>query len=78
GKITWYDFAVEIQKQAVAAGLLTKTDCVVNPCTTADYPTPAKRPAYSVLDKTKIQDALGIRLPAWEESLKKFLSDVAD
>lgn len=78
GKITWYDFAVEIQKQAVAAGLLTKTDCVVNPCTTADYPTPAKRPAYSVLDKTKIQDALGIRLPAWEESLKKFLSDITN
>lgn len=78
GKITWYDFAVEIQKQAVAAGLLTKTDCVVNPCTTADYPTPAKRPAYSVLDKTKIQDALGIRLPAWEESLKKFLSGITN
>ena len=78
GKITWYDFAVEIQKQAVASGLLTKTDCVVNPCTTADYPTPAKRPAYSVLDKTKIQDALGIRLPAWEESLKKFLSDITN
>lgn len=78
GKITWYDFAVEIQKQAVVAGLLTKTECVVNPCTTADYPTPAKRPAYSVLDKTKIQDALGIRLPAWEESLKKFLSGITN
>lgn len=78
GKITWYDFAVEIQKQAVASGLLNKTDCVVNPCTTADYPTPAKRPAYSVLDKTKIQDALGIRLPAWEESLKKFLSNITN
>ena len=42
--------------------------------TTEDYPTPAKRPAYSVLCKDKIQNALGITLPQWQDSLKVFIN----
>ena len=53
-------------------GILTNKDCAVNPCTTDEYPTPAKRPSYSVLDKTKVQETLGIRLPDWRESLSRF------
>ena len=47
----------------------------MNPCTTDEYPTPAKRPAYSVLSKDKIQKALNINLPDWKESLRVFLTN---
>lgn len=73
GQITWYDFTVEIKKQAVEKGWLTNKECVINPCTTDEYPTPAKRPAYSLLCKDKIQKALGITLPDWKDSLSVFL-----
>ncbi len=73
GEITWWVFTNEIKKQGIEAGLITNKDCVVNPCTTAEYPTPARRPAYSVLSKDKIQKALGISLPHWQESLRVFL-----
>ena len=79
GEITWWDFTNEIKKLGIESGLITNRDCVVNPCTTDEYPTPAKRPAYSVLCKDKIQKALGITLPDWKESLKKFIdSDLFD
>ena len=74
GEITWWDFTNEIKKQAIEAGYVTNKDCAVNPCTTDEYPTPAKRPAYSVLCKDKIQKALGIELPDWKESLKTYLT----
>lgn len=86
GEITWWDFTNEIKKQAIEAGYLqprhpelvsgvpSESYCVVNPCTTAEYPTPAKRPAYSVLCKDKIQNALGINLPDWKDSLRVFLN----
>ena len=74
GEITWWDFTNEIKKQSLEFGLVTNKDCLVNPCSTDEYPTPAKRPAYSVLSKDKIQKTLGIKLPEWEESLKTFLS----
>ncbi len=73
GEITWYDFACEIKKQGIELGLIDNKNCIINPCATEEYPTPAKRPAYSVLDKEKIQKALGITIPAWQESLRKFL-----
>ncbi|MGP1458508.1 MAG: dTDP-4-dehydrorhamnose reductase [Treponema sp.] len=76
GQTSWYEFTREIQTQATKRGLLTR-GCAVRPCTTADYPTKARRPAYSVLSKDKIQRALGIRIPAWEESLAAFLDDIA-
>ena len=74
GEITWWDFTVEIKKQGIKAGWITNKDCAVNPCSTDEYPTPAKRPAYSVLSKDKIQKTLGITLPQWQDSLNKFLT----
>lgn len=76
GEITWWDFTNEIKKQGIEAGWINEKgkNCVVNPCTTDEYPTPAKRPAYSVLSKDKIQKTLGITLPDWKESLKVFLN----
>lgn len=64
GVITWFDFAKEI-------ALLIRSSCIVQPTTTAAFPTPAKRPLYSVMDKSKIQQAYGIELKAWKESLKR-------
>lgn len=74
GEITWFDFAKEIFAQGVERGLVTNRNCEVNLCTTEEYPTPAKRPAYSVLDKTKVQRTLGIVLSEWRESLSEFLN----
>ena len=79
GEITWWDFTNEIKKQGLELGLITNKDCLVNPCTTDEYPTPAKRPSYSVLSKDKIQNTLGIKLPFWKDSLSTFLkSDLFD
>lgn len=77
GEITWWDFTNEIKKQGIEAGWINETgkQCVVNPCTTEEYPTPAKRPAYSVLCKEKIQKALNIKLPYWKDSLSIFLEN---
>ena len=63
GVISWYDFTKAIHR---IAGI---TSCHVRPLHTAEYPTPAARPHYSVLDKTKIKQAYGIEVPYWEESL---------
>lgn len=73
GEITWFDFAKEIFAQGVEFGFVTNKACAVNPCSTSEYPTPAKRPVYSVLDKSKVQKTLGITLPQWQDSLAKFL-----
>ena len=73
GETTWFDFALEIKRVALDAGILGSKDCAVSPCATADYPTPARRPAYSVLDKSKIQRTLGITLPEWQKSLDEFI-----
>lgn len=73
GEITWYDFACEIYKQGKATGKLSN-ECKINPCSTDEFPTKAKRPAYSVLSKEKIQQALGITLPMWSESLNVFMN----
>ena len=62
GIINWYQFACAIQK-------ITGSSCVVNPIPTAMYPTPAKRPAYSVMDKNKIKTVFDAAIPAWESSL---------
>lgn len=75
GEISWWDFTKEIKAQGIKTGWITDfgKNCVVNPCSTDEYPTPAKRPAYSVLSKDKIQKALNIKLPDWKESLTVFL-----
>lgn len=62
GMITWYDFAKAIKE-------IINSPCSIKPISTAEYPTPAKRPAYSVLDKTKIQKTFGVQLKDWKKSL---------
>lgn len=74
GEISWWDFANEIKTLGIKAGWVSNKNCAVNPCSTEEYPTPAKRPAYSVLSKVKIQNALGEEIPGWKESLEKFLN----
>ena len=69
GSCTWYDFAVKIFE-------LKGIRCIVNPITTAAYPTRVSRPMYSVLDKTKIKETFSIQIPPWEVSLAKFLQSV--
>lgn len=68
GVISWYDFTKAIHR---IAGI---TDCHVRPIHTEEYPTPAKRPHYSVLDKTKIKSTYNIEVPYWEESLAECIS----
>lgn len=63
GAISWYDFTKSIHR---LAGICS---CRVSPLLTADYPTPAHRPAYSVLHKGKIREAYGVDIPYWEDSL---------
>ena len=62
GVCSWYDFAKAIFE-------LTNTPCAVNPIETKDYPTPAKRPHYSVLNKSKIKQAYNLNIPYWKDSL---------
>jgi dTDP-4-dehydrorhamnose reductase len=70
GVISWYDFTKAIHR---IAGI---TDCHVRPLHTSEYPTPAARPHYSVLDKTKIKQTLGIEIPYWEESLAECIREL--
>lgn len=69
GVCSWYDFATEVVKMS---GL----SCKVNPVTTAEYPTKTERPAYSVLDKTKIKKTFEIRIPEWQEALGRCLEEI--
>jgi len=63
GVCSWYDFAKEIFR-------INGISTTVNPIPTSSFPTPAKRPSYSVLDKTKIKNVFGIKINSWEKSLK--------
>jgi dTDP-4-dehydrorhamnose reductase len=63
GACSWYDFASEIISQS-------NLSCKVSPIGTKDYPTPAKRPPYSVFNKSKIKETFGIEIPWWKDSLK--------
>lgn len=69
GVCSWYDFANAIFE-------LKGLDCAVNPIGTQDYPTPAKRPHYSVMDKTNIKQAFGISIPYWKGSLAACLKEL--
>ncbi|MFZ9386907.1 MAG: dTDP-4-dehydrorhamnose reductase [Chitinophagaceae bacterium] len=71
GAITWFEFAVAIRE-------LTGNACRVKPIPTSAYPTPAKRPAYSVLDTTRIRDTYQIRLKEWKQSLENCLKELKD
>ena len=67
--VSWYEFAKAIFAEAVSQNVLEKSP-LVNAITTADYPTPAKRPANSCLDLTKIQQVFGIQPSDWQKALK--------
>lgn len=69
GEISWYDFASAIRD-------IKGLDCIITPITTEQYPTPAKRPKYSLLDKTKIKDTFGVTVPYWKESLSIMLDKI--
>lgn len=71
GVCSWYEFAREIVKQS---GI----KCEVYPLTTAQYPTKARRPAYSVLDKSKLKQRYGIEIPVWQEALGRCLAAMSD
>ena len=64
GVCSWYDLAKAV------AGFAGLTGCDVKPCHSEDFPSPVKRPAYSVLDKTKIKNTFGVRVPYWTDSLR--------
>jgi dTDP-4-dehydrorhamnose reductase len=75
GAASWYDFAVAIQEEALAIGLLY-TAVPVIPIATADFPTPARRPHFSVLDKSSTIAALGAPAPHWRVNLRHMLNEV--
>jgi dTDP-4-dehydrorhamnose reductase len=75
GVASWYDFAVAIQEEALSLGLLSKA-IPIKPLRTAQYPTPAQRPAYSVMDKQATEILLGKTLPHWRVSLRSMLQQL--
>ena len=76
GVASWYDFAVAIQEEAGALGLLTR-GIPVRPLRTTDYPRPARRPSYSVLETSATRAALGIQPPHWRANLRTMLLSLA-
>ncbi|MEX2367009.1 MAG: dTDP-4-dehydrorhamnose reductase [Pseudohongiellaceae bacterium] len=76
GLTSWHGFAVEIQKQALALGLLQR-EIPIRAIPAADYPTPAKRPAYSVLDNSSTCEYLELRARPWQLELAKVLQQIS-
>lgn len=71
GVLSWYDFAKEIMRMA-------KLDCKVNPIETVDYPTPATRPHYGLLNKSKIKKEFNLTMPFWKDSLDECLKKMGE
>jgi dTDP-4-dehydrorhamnose reductase len=71
GRATWYDVAERIFRRAGRTSLLT-------PCSTADFPRPARRPSWSVLDTTRFESVVGRPLPPWEDALDRFLDELTE
>lgn len=69
GEITWYQFAEAIKE-------IADLDCDITPITSAEYPTPAKRPFFSFLDKTKIKQTYNVSVPHWKDSLKNMFNNM--
>ncbi len=67
GAINWHQFAVAVKE-------FSGSNCVVNPIPSSQYPTPAKRPGYSVMDTSKIEETFNIVIPEWRESLQKCMA----
>lgn len=70
GVCSWFDFTKMI------AEIAGNTNCDIQPCHSEEFPSPVKRPAFSVLDKTKVKDTFGIKVPYWTESLRKCMSNM--
>ena len=70
GVCSWFDFTKMIAEYA------GHTECDIHPCHSEEFPSPVKRPAYSVLDKTKIKATFGVEVPYWTESLKKCMKNI--
>ncbi len=70
GVCSWYDFT-----KAIAA-MSGNTQCDIQPCHSAEFPSPVKRPAYSVLDKTKIKETFGVEVPYWTDSLSTCIENI--
>jgi dTDP-4-dehydrorhamnose reductase len=77
GETTWYEFALAIRDIGLEAGVLERV-CAVDPLTTDQYPTKARRPAYSVLSKDAIVRDYGVEIPDWRISLRRFIFENAD
>ncbi len=76
GQTSWYGFAEVIFAEALATGVLDKVPSV-EAIPSSEYPTPAKRPAWSVLDNRKLQQDFGIALPTWQDGLKRVMAEIA-
>lgn len=70
GVCSWYDFT------KVIAEIAGNKDCDIQPCHSNEFPSPVKRPAYSVLDKTKIKETFGLSIPYWMDSLKTCINNL--
>lgn len=70
GVCSWFDFTKMIAEYA------GNSECDIQPCHSEEFPSKVKRPAYSVLDKTKVKETLGIRIPYWTDSLKKCIENM--
>lgn len=75
GAASWYDFAMAIQEEALAIGMLDRAVPII-PIPTVDYPTPARRPAYSLLDSSATWAALGGGVPHWRTNLRTMLQEL--
>ena len=71
GVLSWYDFAKEIMRMA-------KIECVINPIETKEYPTPAQRPHFSLLNKSKVKEEFAIIIPYWKDSLDACLRKLGE
>lgn len=70
GVCSWYDFTKMIAEYA------GHTNCDIQPCHSNEFPSPVKRPAYSVLDKTKLKETFGMKIPYWTDSLKLCINNL--
>ena len=75
GVCSWYDFTQMIQHTANTLSA-EQRHCNIRPCLSSQYPSPVKRPSYSVLDKTKIQGTFGIEIPYWTDSLRQCIANL--
>ena len=76
GQTSWHGFAEAIFAEAVATGVLAKAP-KVDATASSEYPTPARRPAWSVLDNRRLQQDFGILLPTWQDGLKRVMAEIA-